>query len=294
MNKSFKEGLSNAVTGVSSFFNKFAQTFVSLLRISVLSSIKVAQQSKHYTELKLHKSCCVLGTGPSLKDDFENERVITEGVDIMCVNLFCTSSLFKTIKPRFYFLLDGALFAPKTERHKQMIEIIISAFNEVDWEMFLVVSSSAITGGELLKGLNNNYIKVLQLNSAEFSGFRVIRHWVYRKGIGMPRCQTVVNFAICAAINIKYENVYLYGADHTWTRDLFVDNDNVVCYGDRHVYNKELTVIKKKENFAELLKCFAMMFDAHYLIEDFSKSQGVTIYNCSSDTFLDAYERKKM
>ena len=109
----------------------------------------------------------------------------------------------------------------------------------------------------------------------------------------MPRCQTVVNFAIGFAINMGYENVYLYGADHTWTRDLFVDDNNVVCYGDRHVYNKNLTVVKKRDTFAHLLSQFAMMFEAHYQLEDFSKTQGVKIWNCSSDSFLDAYERMK-
>ena len=36
----------------------------------------------------------------------------------------------------------------------------------------------------------------------------------------------------------------------------------------------------------------AKMFKAHYLLEEYSKSEGVKIWNCSSDTFLDAYERK--
>ena len=118
-------------------------------------------------------------------------------------------------------------------------------------------------------------------------------HWAYRHLLGMPRCQTVVNFALCAAINMGYENIYLYGADHTWTRDLFVDDDNVVCYGDRHVYNKNLTVIKKEGNFAQLLDAFSKMFKSHYLIEDYSKSVDVKIWNCAGDTFLDAYERLK-
>ena len=91
-----------------------------------------------------------------------------------------------------------------------------------------------------------------------------------------------------------YKNIYLYGADHTWTRDLFVDDDNVVCYGDKHVYNKNLTVIKKKEKFAELLNQFSLMFKSHYLLEKYSNEEGVKIWNCGSDSFLDAYERLKM
>ena len=92
---------------------------------------------------------------------------------------------------------------------------------------------------------------------------------------------------------MRYENIYLYGADHTWTRDLFVNEDNVVCYGDRHVYKKDLTIIKKDGSFANLLDAFSNMFKSHYKIEEYSKIENVKIWNCSSDTFLDAYERLK-
>lgn len=293
MNKKVKNGISNLVFGISSFFGNIAQTIVSIMRISVLSSLKVARESQSYTELKVYKCCCVLGTGPSLNDDFENERVRTEEVDIMCVNMFCTSPLFKTLKPRFYFIIDGAYFAPKTERHKQMVKTIIDVFNDVDWDMYLFVSNSTVSGGNLLKSINNPNIMIKRLNSAEFGGFVGMQRWVYCHRLGMPRCQTVINFALCAAINMGYDNIYLYGADHTWTRDLFVDEDNVVCYGDRHVYNKDLTVVKKEGTFARLLDAFSNMFKSHYMIEEYAKSVGIKIWNCSSDSFLDAYERIK-
>lgn len=293
MNKKIKDCLNNTSQVVSSFLGNLGKTFSSLLRICVLSSAKVARQSKCYSDLKLNKSCCVLGTGPSLKEDFENGRVLTVGNDIMCVNMFCSSPLFKVLKPRFYYLVDGAYFTPKTDRHKQMVDNLISVINEVDWDMYIVVSSSAVSGSKLLKSIDNKYVKVIRVNSAEFDGFRYIRHWVYRHRLGMPRCQTVVNLAICTAINLQYDNIYLYGVDHTWTRDLFVDEDNVVCYGDRHVYNKDLTIIKKEGNFARLLDAFSNMFKSHYLIEEYAQSLGIKIWNCSSDSYLDAYQRMK-
>lgn len=291
MNKNIKVGLNKLAKGTSYFLGKMIQTLVSLLRISVLSSITVALKSKQYSDLKLNKSCCVLGTGPSLKDDFERGNVQAKGVDIMCVNMFCISPMFKILRPRFYFLIDGAYFSPKSERHQQMVEDIINIFNSVDWDMYLVSSASSISGSLLVKSITNSHIKHLKFNSAEFNGFQCLRHWIYRHRMGMPRCQTVANFALCAAINMGYENVYLYGADHTWTRDLFVNEDNVVCYGDRHVYNKDITIIKKEGNFARLLIAFSDMFKSHYLIEKYAKSVGIKIWNCSSDSFLDAYER---
>lgn len=293
MNKTIRDGLNGFANGTSVFLGNLCQSIVSILRMSVMSSLKVARTSRKYKLLKTSDNCCVLGNGPSLKDDFEAGRVLTEGNDVFCVNMFCSSPLFKELKPRFYFLIDRAFLDPKTERHRSMVEGLINALNDVDWELFLVISSSAVSGSTLLKSISNEKVKIIYANSAGVSGFKGFRHWVYRYCLGMPRCQTVINFALCFSINMKYKNVYLYGADHTWTRDVFVDEDNVVCYGDRHVYNKNLTVIKKQGNFAQLLDAFSYMFKSHYLLEDYSKSQGVKIWNCSSDSFLDAYVRLK-
>lgn len=293
MNKKVRDGLNGTVKGTASFFSELGMSASSLLRMGVLSSMGVARQSKKYGALRSSKNCCVLGNGPSLKKDFKAGRVLTDGNDLLCVNMFCESALFWELKPRFYYLIDGVFFAPTDERNKVLVEKLKEAFAKVDWEMYLVVSSSAVSGGDLLDSLTNPNVKVLRMNSTTVDGFRCFRHWTYRHRLGMPRCQTVANFALCAAIDLGYENVYLYGVDHTWTRDLFVDDDNVVCYGDRHVYNTGLTVIKKEGNFAHLLRQFAMMFQAHYLIEDYARSRSVKIWNCGSDTFLDAYERKK-
>lgn len=291
MKKSIKDSLNGLAKMVSSFLGDFGKTIASILRIIVLSSCRTAFHSRQYKELKQTRDCCVLGNGPSLTVDFDSGRVHTEGVDLFCVNMFCSSSLFWELKPRFYYLIDGGFFAPVDDRQRKQIEELQSVFSEVDWDMYLVISSSTISGSVLLENLNNTHIHVICMNSTNVDGFRSFRHWVYRHRLGMPRCQTVVNFAICAAINFGYTNVYLYGADHTWTRDLFVDDNNTVCYGDRHVYNSSLTVIRKKENFAELLDEFSLMFKSHYLLEDYSKVKGTKIWNCGSDTFLDAYER---
>lgn len=292
MNKIIRDRLNGFYKGLSAFFSNFMLSCTSVLRVCVLSSFKVANQSRIYSKLKGNKNCCVLGNGPSLKDDFEAGRVCAEGKDVFCVNMFCSSPLFWELKPKFYYLADGIFFVPENEREKQVVRDLTAYLNKVNWEMYLVIYSSAVLGGPLFRNLKNENIKVLEMNSTEVGGFKGFRHWMYRHRLGMPRCQTVVNFALCAAINMDYENVYLYGADHTWTRDLFVNNNNEVCFGDRHLYNKNLTVVKKNCNFATLLNDFSNMFKSHYLLEEYSKSVGVKIWNCSSDSFLDSYERK--
>ena len=291
MNKKLRDGLNGLANGTAGFLGNLGNICTSLLRMCVLSRLGVARQARQYKEFKKSKNCCVLGNGPSLKADFEAGRVMTDGNDLLCVNMFCSSPLFRQLKPRFYFLVDGAYFSPINEREQKLVEALKEAFAAVDWDMYLVISSSAVAGSVLLGNLKNEHITVLRMNSTTVEGFKGFRHWVYRHRLGMPRCQTVVNFALCTAINMGYENIFLYGADHTWTRDLFVDDDNVVCYGDRHVYNTNLTVIKHTRTMTEILRDFANMFEAHVMIRQYADSVGVKIVNKTTGSFVDAYER---
>lgn len=269
------------------------QSLISLLRVCVLSSIKVAWESRKYGDLKRHQYCTVLGNGPSLNVALRDNEVILNDVDVFCVNMFCVSDYFRKIKPRFYFLVDGAFFKkPTNERHEEQIRQLTEKLNAVDWPMFLVISSSSADGG-VLKTLENDNVTVLRMNSTAVDGFRFLRHFFYRMRLGMPRCQTVLNFALSTAVSMRYKTIYLYGADHSWTKDLFVDDDNVVCYGDRHVYNTGLTVIKEECTIAYLLRQFAKMFESHQLVAEYARETGCQIFNCTKGSFVDAYDRIK-
>ncbi len=291
MNKTLRDSLNSASCLIGAWLSNCAQSFTSLLRLLVLSRPGIARQSRHYGDLKSSRDCTILANGPSLKKAFEKSEVMWKGNDVFVVNMFILSSEFWEIKPRFYFLADGAFFAPKDERCCELVQKLSAEFEKIDWELYLVIPSSCVGGG-ILVSLNNRHIKVLRCNISAFEGFKVLRHFMYRRHWAMPRCQTVTNMALMEAVNMAYENVYLYGADHSWTRDLYVNDDNVVCYGDRHVYAPGLQVIKKEETISELLISFARMFESHQRINDYALSRGVKIWNCTRDSFVDAYERK--
>lgn len=292
MNKRIRDNLNAAVQSTSSFFRNLGQTIISISRMLVLSSPRIALKSRSYISLRTSDTCTVLGNGPSLKMALDSKEVQLDGNDVYAVNMFCLSEYFTTIRPRFYFLIDAALFAPKTDRHRVMVKKLIEKFNAVSWEMYLVISSSALSGG-LLKEIKNPNVKVLHMNSTTFEGFKTVSHFFFRHRLAMPRCQTVVNFALATGIVMGYKTILLYGADHSWTRDLFVDDNNVVCYGDRHVYNTGLTVVKKEGTIGRLLHAFANMFDSHWVIREYADSMKCKILNCTKDSFVDAYDRIK-
>jgi len=291
MNKQLRNGIKVAAYNISDVIRKLSNSITSLCRTMVLSRYSIALKSKHYPELKNNKDCTILANGPSLKEAFENGEVLYKNKDVFVVNMFVQSTEFWSIKPKFYFLVDGAYFSPKNERNKELIKILSEAFEKVDWEMYLCISSSCINGG-ILTTLRNNHIKILKWNTTTFDGFKWLSHYMFRKNMAMPKCQTVTNMALTSAINMGYKNIFLYGADHSWTRDLRVNDQNEVCYGDRHVYSTEISVIKKEGTIGRLLHSFANMFDSHWIINEYAVSRGVKIWNCTRDSFVDAYSRK--
>ena len=289
---SIRELLKSMEKGLRSFFSNFGGMCVSILRMCALSSVKVAKKSKKYSDYKGSSVCYVLGNGPSLKEVLKDGGIKGDDGDLFCVNMFCSSEYFWSLKPRFYLLCDGQYFNPTTERTKGQVKSLISTFNQVDWELFLIIPPMASEECELLKGITNPKVSVLRNNSAEVDGFVGFRHFVYKHRIGMPRCQTVINYALMTAINMGYETVLLYGADHSWSKDMWVGEDNKVYTGDPHLYKNEADVICLNHDIASECYDLARAFETHKKIRRYADSRGVRVINKTKGSFIDAYDRK--
>ncbi len=270
-----------------------SSTFTSCLKIVFMSSLPIAIKTKQLSRFKQSSKCCILGNGPSLENSFKNGEVILEDCDVFCMNMFCMYEGFTTIKPTFYFLVDPDYFQPHNKSaEKELNNLIYKLNNDVTWKMYLMIPYTAAKGN-LFAELKNPNIEIRYLNITAVDGFKGFRHFIYKYRLGMPKCQTVMNCALTTAINMQYEVAYLYGADHSWISDLRVDDENVVCYGERHVYEKGLKVHRYAQEFNmyTMLTAFANMFKSHYLIEVYARHKGVKIFNCTRGSFVDAYDR---
>ena len=290
MNLTLKNSIRDCAQFIADSFNNIVITFISFLRIIVLSSPKLMFCFKKIRKERRCNKCTVLANGPSLKSALDNKEVVIDNSDLICVNMFCNSTYFWDLKPHFYCLVDDQFFKHTIDRCRKQVSQLSEAFSKVDWDMCLVISTSSGNGG-VLKDLDNPNIKIIRINTTTVGGFKWFRHFVFQFRMGMPKCQTVTNMALSAAILMGYKEIYLYGADHSWTKDLFVDDDNICCYGDRHVYNTDLEVIKLDYNIASLLREYANMFESHYYINEYAKNVGCRILNCTKNSFVDAYER---
>lgn len=272
---------------------RITETIISILVVILFSKKNISNNlEKIKTKIKQNKDCIVLGNGPSLHEVLTSNQLNTIDKDIIAVNMFVNSEYFYIIRPRLYTIIDPAYFSPKNERHLMMCNRLISEFNKLTWELFLFIPKDYTKSSTIVK-IQNPLIHIVPLNITPISGFEFICYHLYKKNLGMPKTQTVLNAAIFCSLNIGYKRIFLYGADHTWTKDLFVNDENIVCYGDRHVYNTNLSIIKKEGRLDELLLAFSNMFKTHHLLRSYANKLGVKIINCTQNSFIDAYERLK-
>ena len=108
----------------------------------------------------------------------------------------------------------------------------------------------------------------------------------------MPECMNVVNFAIMSGIIMGYKNIYLYGIDHTFSAQLFVNDENIVCSREQHVYNSNPVIFELPQStMSSILHNMSRAFYIHKKLEKYSNHVGVKLINCTRGSFVDAYER---
>ena len=160
MNANVKDSLRLLASKCNNIVFGFLDAISSVLRMFLFTKLHVAIKSKQYYKYKKHKSCTILGNGPSLKSAMVNGDISIDDVDIFCVNSFCESDFFWKIKPTNYFLIDGQFFNPTIERCIKQVDTLVAALNKVDWDINLFIPSHAINGG-VLGGLDNDKIHII-------------------------------------------------------------------------------------------------------------------------------------
>jgi hypothetical protein len=278
---------------------KFFLTLMSIIRAIInyrIGAIKIANP-KYFTEI------CILGNGPSLAENMMNDRKFISARDSMCVNNFVESDRFEEIKPRYYLLLDPDYW--RKESLQELIELRERIYAQINlkttWSLTLLLPRDARYALDWNKIFGSNqHINIAYFNSTPLSGYEFVIHWLFKYNFGMPPAQNVLVAAIFVAINIGYNNVYLFGADHSWHEDIVVNKDNIVCYKNKHFYDKyeaELIPWQKGDNSGatwkmhEILMALAKMFQGYQSLEQYSKSKNIHIYNASTITNIDAFDR---
>lgn len=245
----------------------------------------------------------MLANGPSLKDVIARIQSDEEfhNVDFIVLNYFAFEDCFFSIKPKHYCLADPMFF--KESFRKKDAMLLFSILQErVDWKMNIYIPSTEQNRFKAFSHLSNPNIRIIPLSTVEYNGYESLRCIFYRKGLSMPRPQTVANMAIYVGINSGYSRVNLYGVEHTFLDSLCVNDKNQLCNRDKHFYDKveaPLRPILKTDSLTEVWKisdylmAIAWMFKSHDLLSNYARYREVRIVNCTSGSMIDSYERKQ-
>ncbi len=267
----------------------------------LLLQIKNENFKNHVSNIKIgsDKSIAILGNGPSLIKDIE--KLIKNDIDnYLVVNDFISSSLFNSVRPKYYILADPAYFDPNI--NDKSIEETLRLLCEIEYELFLFVPFIyfEIFSVNNPNSISNINLKVIPYHTNEYRGFERIRFYLYRAGLSMPKVQNVIIPAIFNSINMGYRNVYLLGVDHSWMTDLRVDENNNVCTIVRRFYDNNsdniltpfLKISKEPYKIFEILSDLSITFFGYHILEKYSQIQKCKIYNLTMDSFIDAFEKK--
>lgn len=238
----------------------------------------------------------IMGTGPSLKDTMSRHSDILHSTDILAVNYTANTDIYRELKPRLYVLADPHFFALDSAGNPS--DPIVSKLWEniaaTDWKMTLYVPCKKKIPESIEK---NSSITVKRYNLTPGEGLRGPVHWLYRKGLAMPRPRNVLIASIMVALRDGYRDIYLVGADHSWSRDLRVDDDNHVVYVLNHFYkdsdkeHKRISRLYEDYKLHEILNSLMIAFKSYHQISKFADELGAKIINCTPESFIDAFPR---
>ena len=283
-------------------YKRFTEVLLNTLN-TCISILKIAALSRSTPSLPKAntKKCIVLGNGPSLRKALDSNYKHFEGNSMIAVNGFALSSDYKQLRPRYYVLLDPGIW----NADQTLIDAMVKAIaDNTSWELHVMIPRQAKGTRRMAILTENKCIQIHYLNYVVYKGWNVPGYFFWKRNLAMPQCHNVLVAALFLAINFGYKEIELAGADHNWHETLVMKDDNVLCLRHIHFYDQEERVsyqpfykgASSKQTFRmdEIFYSWAHVFFGYWRIKEYANHLGVTIFNISSPSFVDAFERKKL
>lgn len=284
------------------FFKKLQNTLLSFLRILFFSKFN----GKKSDIVNKGESVVILGNGPSLNTSIELYKSELQKRKTLAVNLMVCSPLFDELKPSYYTLLAPQFFKNDEDLTEIYIKNNIQLFENLkiktSWNMVLFVPAIFKSSTRLKQLLSENkFIQVHYFNVTPIEGFDSFCDWCFAKGIGMPRPHNVLIPAIMNCIHVGFKEIYILGADHSWLKEISVDENNIALVNQKHFYDenesrpeKMQDYIKRPRHLHEIIHKFYLSFKGYWEIKRFAEKKNITIINSSEFSMIDAFERRKL
>lgn len=250
------------------------------------------------------KSLYVLGNGPSLKEVLSTDADFLSGQDLFAVNKFFLTPQFQILKPRYYMLLDPAfnVSANTLPKYLRMQKDILRAFADtVTWPMILFVPTYTDMQEQWtqLQESNGN-IKVFYTSIVCGTASQSLKQALYKRSLAMPAPTNVLVAAIFIGLNMGYSEINVLGGDHSWVRDLKVDENNNLSVLDAHFYGGgEVSCVNAGERdsaytMSSLLSAWASSYESYFELNAYAETIGSKVYNLTEGSYIDAFPRRRL
>lgn len=267
--------------------------------------IKILIKTRNKPRLKYQKKesgvINILGTGPSFSQSIK-ELMDQKSGKSFAVNDFASSDYFLKIKPEYYILVDNAYWQPAercTQRDFELREKTFQNFLSVDWPMTIIIPSEVYSKKTFSNNIINNNITFLPLirTNLLYTGSSLFFKYL-KKNFG-GYFNNILACAIYSSINLGFEEIRIYGAEHSWTKDIRVDDKNRVCTIKRHFFESDSELVPwldsdgKPFTMDVILHSLARTFQAYKLLHIYAELMGVKIFNYTPESFIDSFQRRK-
>lgn len=245
-------------------------------------------------EEKGRKPLIIMGNGPSLRETLQANGDLLLSCPTMAVNFAANTDEFFRLKPRHYVLADPHFF--KSGVKDQNVKKLWENIGAADWEMTLHVPCGAKIPSVSLR----QNIETRRFNMTPAEGYDFVCHPLLKKGLALPRPRNVLIPAIMEGIREGYGEIYIVGADHTWPHTLYVDDRNRVVTVQPHFYKEDPKELDRiAEVYAgvrlhDVLGSMVVAFRSYHQIEKYARKRGVTIFNATPGSLIDAFRRKPL
>ncbi|HUX83941.1 MAG TPA: hypothetical protein VMV20_01825 [Chitinophagaceae bacterium] len=248
----------------------------------------------------------ILGNGPSLMEDYLRFRDALRAGDSIGVNRFAVSELFTELKPKLYVLCDPVFCSREEEVESPTLlemrrQLFATIRSRLDWDMTLLVPGYGYR--EIALQLSHSRLRILPFNSAKLDhrlpGW--IKYPLLRKNYACFSLNNVMVASIYLSINLGYRQIILLGADHSWSEQMRVDDQNRVIMEDPHFYDgsqKTPQVLLSgtqghhgQYGAAAFFQDLVNTFTIYQELERYAKKMGAQVWNASARSYIDAFDR---
>ncbi|MDE6022384.1 MAG: hypothetical protein K2G13_02665 [Muribaculaceae bacterium] len=245
------------------------------------------------------ESLIIMGNGPSLRETIQSHGDLLVKSRTLAVNFAANAKEYSVLRPCLYVLADPHFFR-LDESGKSTDDNVTRLWENLSattWHMTLYIPCRAKLPEIVGKSAN---IIVKRYNLTPGEGLNGPVHWLYRKGLAMPRPRNVLIASIMVALREGYRDIYIVGADHTWSRELWVDDRNRVISVQKHFYkdnDKEFERVAQEYagyHLHDILNSLTIAFRSYHQIAGYADKIGAKITNCTPGSFIDAFPRGEL